>query len=130
MSFTALLLLVLLSRGLHRTWRCCLRWYRSPGGDSAPPAPGVLFYRRLVQLLGEFGLERPPAETHLEFARRARALLAGHGSTAEAVADVPRQVVEAFYRVRFGRRDLAPGALRDLEGRLDALEARLRGTRE
>jgi protein-glutamine gamma-glutamyltransferase len=129
-SFTVMLLLVLLFLAIQWTWRRCVRWYRGPEGDSAALTPGVLFYRRLVQLLGEFGLERPPAETQQEFARRARAFLAGHGSTTEAVADVPRQVVEAFYRVRFGQRDLAPGSLRDLEGRLDALEASLHGTRE
>jgi hypothetical protein len=44
------------------------------------------------------------------------------------VADVPRLVVDAFYRVRFGHLDLSPGVLTDLESRLDALEASLRAT--
>jgi protein-glutamine gamma-glutamyltransferase len=82
-----------------------------------------------VQLLAEFGLERPPAETQAEFARRATVFLTGRGSGTEDVADVPRLVIDAFYRVRFGQLDLSPDDLKHLETRLDALEASLRPTR-
>jgi transglutaminase-like putative cysteine protease len=93
--------------------------------ESSLPA-GVLFYRRLAALLQEFGLDRPPAETPREFARRAAGFLAGHGSGNESVADVPPLVVDAYYRIRFGHLDLDPEAIRQVEARLDALEARLR----
>jgi transglutaminase-like putative cysteine protease len=92
----------------------------------ASVAAGVLCYRRLVTLLEELGLERPPAETPREFARRAAGFLAGHGSGNESVADVPPLVVDAYYRIRFGQIDLNPDSSRHVETRLDALEARLR----
>ncbi|MEJ7637247.1 MAG: DUF4129 domain-containing protein, partial [Singulisphaera sp.] len=87
---------------------------------------GVVFYRRLTLLLAEFGLERPPGETQREFADRATVFLAGRGSSTEPVADVPSSVVDAFYRVRFGHREVMPAALHVLEKSLDALEASLR----
>jgi hypothetical protein len=94
--------------------------------DESALAAGVLFYRRMVTLLEEFGLERPAAETPREFARRAAGFLAGRGSGNESVADVPPLVVDAYYRIRFGHLDLEADALRFVEARLDALESRLR----
>jgi hypothetical protein len=41
------------------------------------------------------------------------------------VAQVPQQIVEAFYRVRFGHLELEPASLQELDARLDALEASL-----
>ena len=41
------------------------------------------------------------------------------------MADVPQKVVDAYYRVRFGHRDLDPESLRELEESLDLLEHRL-----
>jgi hypothetical protein len=83
---------------------------------------GAVYYRRMTLLLAECGLERPPAETQFEFARRASIFLIGQGAATESVADVPRLVVDAFYRVRFGHRDLTPGDLTVLDSRLDELE--------
>ena len=78
-------------------------------------------------LLAECGLERPPAETQDEFARRPTVFLAGRGTGTEAVADVPRLVVEAFYRTRFGHRDLPAPLVANLEA-LNALEQTLRSS--
>ncbi|WP_406700351.1 DUF4129 domain-containing protein [Singulisphaera sp. Ch08] len=103
-----------------------LRWYRGTDQDPASLSAGVVFYRRLTQLLTDYGLERPPAETQHEFARRATVFLTGGGLKTESVADVPRLVVDAFYRVRFGHLTLSPDVLTSLEARLDALEASLR----
>jgi transglutaminase-like putative cysteine protease len=127
-AFSALLMVAGLLRGAFWVIRACVRWLRGPTGESSSLAAGVVFYRRLAQLLAEFGLERPPAETQHEFARRATVFLARYGTSTESVAEVPRQVVEAFYRVRFGHLELSPVALASLETRLDALEQSLRAT--
>jgi transglutaminase-like putative cysteine protease len=125
-TFFALLLLAglgWLARWLVlRLWR----WLRGEAPDEAAGAAGVAFYRRLIQLLAEFSLERTAAETPREFARRAAHVLAGPGSEGEPVAEVPGQIVDAFYHVRFGHRTLTPGTLQHLENQLDALEANLR----
>jgi transglutaminase-like putative cysteine protease len=105
-------------------------WSRFLGPDLDPLAlsPGAAQYRRLASLLAEYGLERPPAETHDEFARRASVFLTGRGTSTEPVVDVPRIIVEAFYRVRFGHRELSEAAAAALESCLDALEQSLRAS--
>lgn len=92
-------------------------------------AAGILFYRRMLELLEQVGLERPPSETPREFARRAAIFLCTMDSDSDTVADVPPQVVDAFYRIRFGRHDLTEADLNHLERRLDALEACVRPSR-
>ncbi len=129
-TFLALLLLVGIVQLLRRIFRRIRRWLRGPETDSSQLGAGVLFYRRLVLMLAELGLERPPAETQSEFARRASLLLTRRGSSTEPVANVPRQVVDAFYRVRFGNLTLPPQALEELETSLDSLESSLRPTRD
>jgi protein-glutamine gamma-glutamyltransferase len=118
-------ILVLVRVAFFVVGRVRRRWRLAAGSESAL-AVGVLCYRRLVNLLEELGLERPPAETPREFARRAAGFLAGHGSGNESVADVPPLVVDAYYRIRFGQADLDFEASHHVESRLDALEARLR----
>jgi hypothetical protein len=98
---------------------------RGRGPEADGLSAGAAHYRRLAEILAGFGLERPPAETQDEFARRATLYLAARGSSSGPVADVPRLVVDAFYRVRFGHLDLAPDAARGIDERLDALEADL-----
>ncbi len=85
----------------------------------------MLFYRRLAHLLAEYDLKRSPAETQGEFAHRAFRFLNGRGEGGQEVAALPERVVQAFYQVRFGDRDLSPETLEDLERSLDLLEARL-----
>ena len=125
-TFVGLSLLALLFWSIRLAARRLRKyWGGSRSGELTLPA-GVMFYRRLVSLLGEFGLDRPPAETPREFARRAAGFLAGHGSGNESVADVPPLVVDAYYRIRFGHLDLEADSLRFVESRLDALEGLLR----
>ena len=125
-TFIALSLAAGLVRGLawlaRRVWRSS-RWAHQ--GDSGRTA-GVIFYRRLTILLAEFGMERPAGETHREFAERANVFLSGRGPSTVTVAEVPSTIVDAFYRVRFGQREVTPAALRVLEQSLDALESGLR----
>ena len=83
----------------------------------------------MTQLLAHLELERTPAETQGEFAIRAGKLLTGQGLPAQAVADVPKEVVDAFYRVRFGHLELPSTSLAELDSRLDELEASLNHNR-
>jgi transglutaminase-like putative cysteine protease len=109
-----------------RLARRFLRWLRGSPMDATSRTAGILFYRRLAQLLAEYELERTPAETQSEFALRAHKFLAGHGPLTDPVANVPEQVVDAFYRVRFGHLELEPASLEQLDAQLDALEASLK----
>jgi protein-glutamine gamma-glutamyltransferase len=105
--------------------RRVLRWFRGAEDDATSLTAGILFYRRMAQLLSRLELERTPSETQGEFAARASRVLAGRGQAEQSVAEVPHQVVEAFYRVRFGHLELEPASLQTLDSRLDALEASL-----
>jgi hypothetical protein len=124
-TFFLLILTAGLAHLLYRLAKRILRWLRGPEVDSTSLTAGTLFYRRLTQLLSELELERTPAETQGEFAVRAGKFLTGQGPETQSVAAVPQQVVDAFYRVRFGHLDLEPASLQELDGRLDALEASL-----
>ena len=124
-SFATLLLAVLVVNLAVSLGKRLLKWWRGPTEDSAGVTAGILFYRRLAQLLAEFDLERAPAETQNEFALRASRFLTGQPAQVQSVADVPQKIVEAFYRVRFGHRDLDPDTLKELEADLDHLQTRL-----
>ena len=95
--------------------------------DTEAIAASVAFYRRVVILLGEQGLRRPSAETPREFARRASAFFLGRGDGLESFSELPGLVVESYYRVRFGEIDLGADRLREIDAKLDELEARLKG---
>jgi hypothetical protein len=129
-GFLVSVLAMLVCAGLIQTglWasRRVRRLLRRGGAEDESADPGVAIYRRLVQLLAEQGLERPPAETPREFARRARDVLASRSEPGTDLTDVPVLVVDAFYRIRFGHLKLDPEVQRRLEARLDALEADVR----
>jgi transglutaminase-like putative cysteine protease len=125
-SFIVLSLLALIARVAVWVGKRLLRWWRGPTDDSAGLTAGILFYRRLAQMLADYDLERTPAETQNEFALRASRFLTGQAEQIQAVADVPQKIVEAFYRVRFGHRDLDPDTLKELEENLDLLQIRLK----
>jgi hypothetical protein len=124
-SFLALLLLVGFARLLTWLVQRLIRKFAGTKLEESSGMVGIQFYRRLVHLLAEYGLERPPAETPREFARRAAIFLAGHGSGTEAVADVPPLVVDAFYQVRFGDHTIREDDFDRVTARLDALEHHL-----
>jgi transglutaminase-like putative cysteine protease len=124
-SFIVLLLVAFLGKFLMWLGKRVYRWWRGPQDDSGRLTAGILFYRRLTHLLAAYELERDPSETQAEFALRAARSLNGLGTHAEAVAQVPQKIVDAFYRVRFGHRDLDPGTLKDLEASLDLLQQHL-----
>ena len=125
-SFFALLLLVGIVRvGSWLIRRVILRGVLAARGN-ADLNSGVASYRRMVRLLDEHGLRRPPNETPREFANRAAESLAARSPDDEDLAAVPVAVVDAFYGIRFGDRILDHESHRNLELRLDALEASLR----
>jgi hypothetical protein len=120
-------LLIVAGRVFLRLLQPLLRWLRGPVADAASHSAGTLFYRRFAQILAGIDLERTPTETQGEFALRAHKFLAAQGQQSDSVADVPRVVVDDFYRVRFGNLQLGPESLETINGRLDALELRLKG---
>ncbi len=126
--FVSFIILTLLAGVVHAAthlWTRLSRWLRGPGVESLSLTAGILFYRRMAQLLSRLDLHRTPTETQGEFAVRAARALAAQGEGTLAVVDVPREVVEAFYRVRFGHLDLETESLQELDARLDSLEASL-----
>lgn len=124
-SFLVLCLAAGLTKGAIWLVKRLLAWWRGPIDDGAGATPGILFYRRLAQLLAQYDLKRSPAETQGEFAHRAYRFLSNQGDGGREVAGLPEKVVEAFYQVRFGHHELPPESLAELERSLDLLEARL-----
>jgi hypothetical protein len=124
-TFLVLSMLAGLAHLSIRLGRRVLRWFRGPEEESTSLTAGILFYRRLAQLLSRMELDRTPTETQAEFAARAARFLSSRGQPGQSVAEVPQQVVDAFYRVRFGHLDLDPDSLEELDTHLDALEASL-----
>jgi hypothetical protein len=124
-SFIVLLFVAIAAKALIWMGKRLWLWWHGPADDSAGLTAGILFYRRLAQMLAEFDLTRTPAETQNEFALRASRFLSGRGEETQIVADVPARIVDAFYKVRFGERDLDSKTLEELEASLDSLQTRL-----
>jgi protein-glutamine gamma-glutamyltransferase len=104
-----------------------LRRLRGPALDDACLSGGTSFYRRFALILAEIDLERTPTETQGEFALRVYEFLSAQGHQSDSIADVPQEVVDAFYRIRFGHVLLQSESLEALDSRLDALELCLKG---
>jgi hypothetical protein len=124
-SFFGLLLLYGVVRILRAIWRRLLRLWRRGSTATAELTSAMASYRRLVQILASVGLERPVTETPREFARRSAVALAGMRAETIPVSTVPTEVVEAFYRIRYGGHSLRPEDIEQIESRLDALDATL-----
>ncbi len=125
------LLLVLFVIGLWAAFRIwCGRWtfavlrkqrtQQNPE-ESVPQAIHVPFYERLEELLDQIGVQRTPGQTQREFALAAGGQLAESAQTRH-LAGLPRIVVDAFYRVRFGATPLAPTQTAEIEQALDQLQ--------
>ncbi len=125
-TFTLLASLLVLARLVRWIYGLIVRWLKLSSVDEGGDNPGVLFYRRLAQLLARYHLERGQTETQREFAARAAIFLAARAPETRTLVDAPRQVVDAFYRVWFGQRELSPEDLQALDRKLDELEASLK----
>lgn len=92
--------------------------------SDAGHAPVLEMYRRLEAVLNKHGFERQPAQTAYEFA------VAAGGDLSQRIehkglAHLPRSVIEAFYRVRFGGHTLDKPEADAVEHALAELETSL-----
>ena len=85
------------------------------------PGPTVAFYQRLEVLLRRIGLQRRASQTQREYAHTAKQRMIKSQSQA-AAADLPDQIVDAFYRVRFGDQTPTPQQAAEIQQHLDQLE--------
>lgn len=102
---------------------------RSPVASAAAAAvrrtaPPVDFYVRLEQVLAGRQLKRTAEQTQREFVQSACGELAETAAT-RGVSNLPRRIVEAFYRVRFGGRSLDDVERREIDDALNALSIAL-----
>ena len=81
-----------------RFGRRVIGWDKRPGSAACRPPR---FYRRLEGVLARLRLRRAAGQTPRELAGAAGIQLAGAGE-AEDVAELPDEIVQAYYRVRFG----------------------------
>ncbi len=78
---------------------------RLDGLSSGVDFSDVDFYRRFELILSRHGLQRAVGETQREFAMSISGQLAENPDL-KTLARLPRVVVDAFYRVRFGKQRL------------------------
>ncbi len=96
-----------------------LRWWRLRRrvqilrSGQASISDATLLYQRLLRRLAKQGIEKPPFQTPLEFARSFR--------SPELAAEV-EALTRAYNRLRFGRE---PGAAADLLAAVEAIEPRI-----
>jgi transglutaminase-like putative cysteine protease len=103
----ALLLLSVSIYGARVAWTA-FRW---PGNDRQSKANAApAFYLKLERLMARLAIERKPADTPREMAAAASKRIAALAD-GSAVAVLPAEVVDAYYRLRFGN------------GRLDKVES-------
>ncbi len=101
------LILIVASRVRRFGWRRALRLSSSQPVTSASP---IEFYERLLAALARRGIRRSPDQTPMEFASAFNMI--------EAMT-----ITNAYNRVRFGREQLSPSELREIERSLANLEA-------
>ncbi len=101
-AILAAVLVVLWQLGVWCWHWLAAHWLRSSPDPAARQRHIVEFYERLEQLLARLGIQRSPAQTQREFAASAALRLAAIGPHAQPLARLPGEIVEAYYRVRFG----------------------------
>lgn len=104
-SMSGLLLLI----GLWKTAKIVVaplrRWMARRPAAKRRAAQRVEFYEHFEALLARYGMPRVRNQTPREFALATSGYLAESPLTQQA-GHLPRRIVDAFYRVRFGRRQL------------------------
>jgi transglutaminase-like putative cysteine protease len=118
----ALLCVLFLARNVPRL----LRWLRPRRRKTPPAASQIEFYRRFESLLARHEMTRPASQTQREFALCAGGQLSESSATLPA-ANLPRRIVDLFYRVRFGGRPLDNREAQEVEQALAELGGFLSG---
>jgi transglutaminase-like putative cysteine protease len=109
------------------TWRIgrkiwsALRIMRGAAAETRRSGATVDFYERFRGIIARAGLERPLAETQREFAGYVGQRLAQRLRTC-GLQEVPANVADQFYRVRYGNQDLSDSERTTVAAHLDALE--------
>ncbi len=119
------LLLTTLS-GIVWSFRKMLSVLRGPGADESRALRNgrvVPFYQRLEELLARRGVRRDAFETPREFAAAASRVPLADGP--DPIGNLPRQLTEDFYAVRYGGKSLSEEESRRIEQELDELSAKL-----
>jgi hypothetical protein len=119
-SAAALLLVLVVTRRRRNRVRANLARAAADRRSSAA-GPVVDFYVRLEAVLARRRLSRTADQTQREFIQAACGELAELPET-RSVAALPRKIVEAFYRVRFGRRALETAQQSEIEQALAKLD--------
>ena len=91
-------------------------WYRR-GSRQVP----IEFYRRVISILREKGLQRPRHLTAREFAGQAARQLREGDTNTERVEEALERLTELYYGVRYGGRELTAREEREVHGLLEAL---------
>jgi len=124
------LIMVLLQiawRRIMPRWKRRIARYRGQEQRRTAP-PTVDFYDRLEVLLAKEGLRRENHQTQRELAACAGGQLADSPAL-RGVSPLPRRIVDAFYRVRFGGRALDNSEAQAVEQALVDLQSALRAAR-
>ncbi len=99
-------------------WR---RLFGRGGARSSRARASVEFYHRFELLAAQFGLLRRAGETPREFARTAGIRMASASGRPE-LSERAVQVADAFYSVRFGRRELSAEAIEGIRKALEEMK--------
>lgn len=124
-TFFGLSLVTLLWR-VGRRLRLRLARYRAARAAHRRRGRRIEFYERFRRLCERRGWLAEDGQTPREFAAEVAVALAGN-SLPTYLAELPGELTEDFYEVRFGNRDLSEPRLRELGLRLTELEATLVG---
>jgi hypothetical protein len=87
----------------------------------------IAFYDELVRLLQSYQLPKLPSATPRQFAEEAAMALERLPGGDAAVSRIPIELVDRFYRVRFGHNDLSPPEIEETNHMLRMLAETLRG---
>ena len=123
------LALMLAAFGIYRLYLMLLAKLRSWLGNSSNRRLRqryriVEFYDRFVSLMTKHGLERSPTQTQREFAELVSMKYSSELQAA-GVTDLPTQISQLFYQVRFGEEELSEADARHMEDLLTNLSLAL-----
>jgi transglutaminase-like putative cysteine protease len=124
-----LVLTLVVVQGARIVSRMLWRWRTRGEGAARGARRAPEFYRRMERVLARLPLVRRQGQTAAELATAAQArLLAVEG--AALTAHVPGEVVEAYYRIRFGDGRLDRKETEAIEQAVDALSPAVRQVRQ